>query len=323
MGTCFNFTEPDVTDLLDDIVGRLVSPNNIINYAIYQKELCPTTENEHFQLYFQAEKPVEKVQMLRLLSSDVGDWSLKQPDGTDVDNKKYCSKEESRVEGGASGEHGDRRAIAGKKGQGSRSDLIVMKKDIDGGMDWAELRDLHFGTAARYHHFIKDYIADKKQAALLEQMKTELTGAILRPWQKTLSEILDGPISNRTVHWFWESVGNCGKTWFSKYQAVMNDACVLQSMKKADMQYLISKQLSRVFLFDLCRSNEEGSVNVIYEVAESLKNGFIVSPKYDSKSINFRAPHVVIFANFAPDQSKLSPDRWNIVYIDELDAATN
>lgn len=33
----------------------------------------------------------------------------------------------------------------------------------------------------------------------------------------------------------------------------------------------------------------------------------------------FMPPHVVIMANFAPDEAKMSSDRWDIRYIKDVD----
>jgi hypothetical protein len=51
-------------------------------------------------------------------------------------------------------------------------------------------------------------------------------------------------------------------------------------------------------------------IDHIYSLMESFKNGRIFSPKYESISKTFKPCHVVVFANFIPDHSKLSQDRW-------------
>ena len=44
-----------------------------------------------------------------------------------------------------------------------------------------------------------------------------------------------------------------------------------------------------------------------------LKNGRVVSTKYDSKTIFFPIPHVIFFANFEPDYTKWSADLYNVI----------
>ena len=49
-----------------------------------------------------------------------------------------------------------------------------------------------------------------------------------------------------------------------------------------------------------------------YSAIESLKDGLLFSGKYEGGVKLFPPPHVVIFANFLPDMTKLSIDRWDI-----------
>ena len=172
--------------------------------------------------------------------------------------------------------------------------------------------DLHFGTVARHSNFIKEYIELKRQDKYIEKLKADLLNCELRPWQQEMMQTVATVPDTRSVHWIWEAVGNVGKTWMSRYLAVTQDALILQSMKKADMIHLISKGISKVVIFDLSRTSEAGAVNVVYEAIELLHNGYVCSGKYDSKSFRFAPPHVFVFANFAPDQSTLSADRWKI-----------
>jgi len=44
-----------------------------------------------------------------------------------------------------------------------------------------------------------------------------------------------------------------------------------------------------------------------------------MSGKYEGSIVDRNPPHLVIFANFPPDQSKLSRDRWFVYKIENLD----
>lgn len=48
---------------------------------------------------------------------------------------------------------------------------------------------------------------------------------------------------------------------------------------------------------------------------ESFKNGLFFSPKYDTCTKTFKSAKVVVFANWAPDKTKLSADRWDVRHI--------
>lgn len=54
---------------------------------------------------------------------------------------------------------------------------------------------------------------------------------------------------------------------------------------------------------------------VSYEALEAIKDGIFFSTKYESGMVVFDSPHVVVFANFPPDRTQLSADRWRITNI--------
>jgi hypothetical protein len=63
------------------------------------------------------------------------------------------------------------------------------------------------------------------------------------------------------------------------------------------------------------RSEKEFSHDV-YSMAENLKNGTVISSKYQSESLMFKPPHVIVFSNRTWDRS-----RWTITRVVEFDLA--
>ncbi len=53
--------------------------------------------------------------------------------------------------------------------------------------------------------------------------------------------------------------------------------------------------------------------HVNYEVIESVKNGIVYNTKYESEMRVYKIPHVIVFSNERPDETKLSHDRWDII----------
>lgn len=141
----------------------------------------------------------------------------------------------------------------------------------------------------------------------------------LRPWQQELKEILDEEPDDRTIHWYWEEEGNMGKTAMAKYICSKYDALFL-SGKASDSKHIVAKYVNsgktlHAAVFGFPRSMEE---YVSYEGLESIKDGIFCSGKYDGSMVMYNPPHVFVFANFAPDMSKLSMDRWRVKKIGSL-----
>lgn len=69
----------------------------------------------------------------------------------------------------------------------------------------------------------------------------------------------------------------------------------------------------KIVVFDLTRSQE---THINYEVMESIKNCLICSMKYVPTTKTFEIPHLVVFAHFEPDYSKMSRDRKDVRKLD-------
>lgn len=137
-----------------------------------------------------------------------------------------------------------------------------------------------------------------------------LEGKQLYEWQQRIVDIITGPVDGRKVFWFWEPVGNVDKSDFCLHCILKHDAVVYDSGKK-DILYAHKRQ--KVVFFDLSRTVERF---VSYDCIEQLKNGFCLSGKYESDMKVFPKPHIIVFANFPPDTSKLSADRWVVERIE-------
>ena len=104
-----------------------------------------------------------------------------------------------------------------------------------------------------------------------------------------------------------EQTGGVGKTWLAKYLAAVHNALLLENGKSADLKHAFEGH--RVVVFDYAR-DMQSTIN--YAVIESIKNGYFFSPKYNSCTKKYDSPHVIVFSNDLPDQSKMSADRWDI-----------
>nr|WAE42477.1 MAG: replication associated protein [Cressdnaviricota sp.] len=135
----------------------------------------------------------------------------------------------------------------------------------------------------------------------------------LRAWQLQIENICLLPPDDRSVYWYWEDTGNFGKSAFCKYMVVKHNALFCSGGKHSDIINLVFNQdmdNCKIIIFDIPRAHK-GAVS--YSALESIKNGMICNTKYETGVKIFNPPHIIIFANFAPDKPEmLSLDRWNI-----------
>lgn len=140
-----------------------------------------------------------------------------------------------------------------------------------------------------------------------------------RPWQLDILEIISHKPDYRKIYWYWEDVGNVGKSAFTKYLCAKKDAlCV--SGKSSDCKYAIvkwyetKKKYPKIIILDVPRTNID---YLSYEGIESIKNGCFFSGKYECTQVIMNNPHVIIFANSKPNTNNMSIDRWVIKNITE------
>jgi len=173
-------------------------------------------------------------------------------------------------------------------------------RDINKSIKYCTKKDTRIAGPWSYN-----YILPKEIKTILKEN--------MYPWQLDVLRIIDEPINDRLVYWMYEEKGNLGKTSMAKYICANYKALYL-SGKATDVKYAVSEYLKKndelhVVIFDFVRSVEDF---ISYDAIESIKNGIFFSGKYEGGMVSYNAPHVFCFANFEPDMSKLSADRWFI-----------
>lgn len=157
-------------------------------------------------------------------------------------------------------------------------------------------------------------------------------------WQKKLLKKLAYEADPRTINWWWEPDGKCGKTqlckWLvSKYPDKFY--AIADPGKTADIVHILTTALDNGWsghcvLVNLSRSFRTRTH--IYQLLEVIKDGLMTSTKYSGRTILINNPHIVVFANYPPSnvdddqllqphqppqppQPKLSIDRLKIYRI--------
>lgn len=261
-------------------------------YLVYQLE-AGENNTPHCQGYVQMKARKTLATMKRLIGERA---HLEIARGTPEQNKEYCTKAESRIEGPF--EFGSMKA-----GKGTRNDLIELVTRVKSGpVSEKELIEDFGSVVARYPRFV-----DRVQRLYSEPAREDF---VPRPgWQLDLSLVLHGSVDKRKVYWYWEHRGNVGKSHFALNFCTRDGrfGYIVTGGRHADIFYAYKNE--PVVFFDWARDQEE---SFPYKVVESFKNGYFLNTKYESVPRRFVVPHVVVFANFSPDVSKLSNDRWEI-----------
>jgi len=156
----------------------------------------------------------------------------------------------------------------------------------------------------------KKTAAQRELEAVLEE---EYKGVVWKPFQKEVLDLLATKPDPRKIHWYWESEGNIGKSYLSKYICATMPGVILALGKKEDIFNSVKMMydldiIPKVVLIDCPRALK--ALHVSYTAIECLKNGVIKSGKYEGGQFVFRHPHVICFANEEPVKEKLSDDRW-------------
>lgn len=275
-----------------------------ISYVLFGREIGDSG-TPHLQGYFQAnQKNYDR------FKKKFGNMHIEPQRGSFTQATDYCKKDGDFFEAGTPDT-----TMQGKT-KGQRTDLEAVKEAIERGESYDEICETHFSTAAHCSQFIKDRIQARTTTKTLNALREDLESASLRPWQRALLDILEEEAHPRRIWWIWENKGNTGKSWMATYLAVLHKAIVMTPAKKANMAYTLVGADTNIIIFDLARTNEptdgKNWLDGTYSLAEEIKNGRVFSPMYGGKTIFFPRCHVIFFANFPPDMTKWSEDRYMI-----------
>lgn len=265
---------------------------------IYQKESgCTNTNYVHYQGYVRFSKNVTPVALKKICPQVHWENRL----GTHKQAVMYCTKTETQLELPIN------HNISLTLPVGQRNDLSGAREKV---LSHGNYRDCVNDPdldpiRAKYPNWIKETLA----AHVLEN-----TEFIPRPWQQDLLDVLSVPCTDdRTVTWYVDEEGRSGKTVFGKFLVTNHSALYLTNGKTADAACIYDSH--PIVLFNYTRSQSE---RINYEVLEMLKDGILMSGKYVPVQKVTKSPHVVVFANFRPNEEMLSKDRWNIIDMADL-----
>lgn len=274
-----------------------------LSYICWQQEVAPTTGTPHLQGYV-AFKSNKRLSALKKLLG--GGLHAVRANGTPSQNRSYCSKEDASSVEGSFEEFGQ---IPEDPRRGARSDFQGFQEAVKEGLNCKrKAREQFPELVAKYPRWCYDTLADQKDLCVEEHT--------LHQWQSDLAETLQGPADDRKVIFVVDKDGGKGKTWFAKHYTKWHEnAQFMEPAKKADMAYALQDDLKVLFL-NVTRTTEEKNHDYLYSFVESVKDGMVFSPKYESRMKYYDKVHVVVMTNSEPNYDLLSSDRYDVIYLD-------
>lgn len=137
----------------------------------------------------------------------------------------------------------------------------------------------------------------------------------LYPWQEKIEKLTLTEPDGRTINWFYDSIGNKGKSAFCKYMYINHNSLIIRGGKYSDiMNIIFNTDMDQVdtVIIDIPRCNKN---NVSYNSIECILDGMITNTKFETGVKVFNPPHVIVFSNYEPELNEgnnLSEDRWKI-----------
>lgn len=291
-----------------------------IDNIVIGKEIGEVEKTPHLQGYVEFAKRVTMVGAKKILDTQLGKNSPVHLERAMCKDRErcinYCKKgEQPKEEWHKDHEKGPNfglNAIVYEqtykvKKQGQRTDWSHVIKLAYKGCTFEEIMLEHDELAGRYASGIDRIIACAEASKQKAKLEAQMEKIKLRRWQKKLETELNGFPDDRKIIWYNDPIGNTGKSTMGKYLLAKGDTAYFTNSASKDIS--LAYKGEKTAIFDFTR-DREGAIN--YSIIESIKNGVLFSAKYASQTKVYASPFVVIFANWMPDKSKMSLDRWDI-----------
>lgn len=293
---CFTWNNPP--DLPD---GLGWSTDNV-KTLVYQFE-SGSAGTKHVQGYVELKFRRTLSGVKSLLGADSVHFEPRR--GTRKQAIQYCMKEDTRVEGTTPFVYGDVESAQGKRTDLSEFRLYTLNADSP--ISRSVLADAFADICAKFPRFVTQCLDDRRVRRRLFEQDRPVPD---RPWQRDVIEIIEGPVDDRAVYWYCGRVGGEGKSYLAGYLRATKSAYLVTGGRHDSIFYgFYVSGCPRTVIFDWARGGEEAFP---YRVIENFKNGYFLNTKYEAVPVDFEPCHVVVFANFMPDESQLSSDRWRI-----------
>lgn len=289
---------------------------SIVKYIIIQGELTKEGK-KHIQGFaqFTGRKRIEQIKKF------FGDNTLhiEKTQGTPQQASQYCKE----LKNGVFKEYEEYGEMTEKE-QGKRNDLIEIKEMLKDGMTLQQISintedETILSNICRYNRPLKELEFNIRQERFKDEIKRQFENIKWRPFQQKIIDELENIADNRKIKWIYDDIGNSGKSFLARYLMTKQDIYYITGGKQNDILYGYNGQ--NIIIYDLARTYAD-NLEHIYTTIENFKNGQYLSTKYETQQRIFAIPHIIVMANFKPDETKLSKDRWDIVEVNKEEQHT-
>lgn len=287
--------------------------NKLFKYAVFQMETCGSTGRTHAQIFVQTSERKRYQYLQGLLGDGKDHWEIAR---NVPKARNYCKKQLSRLEG--PWEYGTWAGGDGGKGKRNHEEAFGDIATLSRREHMAKYPDLWSTRAGGLDRLFNNKLSTPGKLENFEPNQ----------WQRFLRGLLDKPADNRTIYWVYDLRGSNGKTTFGRWIA-SETSCYFTGVARADRNYH-SYDGETTVIYDVPRHGDEQpgelggkGVGFPYPQLEKFKDGHLPAGMFGTAPKHFPSPHVVVLANFEPDFSRLTIDRWVLLDLSVGDYRAN
>lgn len=206
--------------------------------------------------------------------------------------------------------------------QGERNDLIeagnaIRKRKLD---DLMFEGTEHEPAIAKHYSYFRDLDQLCRDRQAYQEGKAEhaeiIASRTRQPWEQHLMQTIANDQDKRSIHWYFDRIGETGKTVNAKDLMYFGNAFYSTGGKAADIAH--AYKYEPIVVFNIAASQDSKMMDHLYKILEEFKDGVFSSGKYNSRIKAFKIPQVIVFANDPPNEDKMKTNRFKIYDIGEL-----
>jgi len=288
-------------------IAKLQNLSDRVTYIIFGKEIAPTTGTPHLQGYLELKAKTRVGGVKELLGC--ARVHLVVARGTAEENTTYCSKEATDVYTRGAPYNQDGGETEKERWEEARES--AKRGELD-----AIPAHMYVRCKRAFDEIARESVKRQKAADFSRQ------DWVVTEWQQRVLDILTGPSDPRSICFLIAPPGY-GKSEFIAHVIDFIPKCWHTALCKKgdDMRHLLCKldYNPTSVVFDCPMATQCSDVD--WSFIEELKNGFVVSGKYEGSAMKFNRPTIFFFCNrelWIRDDGEhvIAPDRVVCIKLD-------